>query len=135
MASERANPLDYSRQFWLRAIMVGTIIFLYAPIISLIVFSFNDSRRTIVWRGFTTEWYVKAWNNPRLFEAFSNSLLIAVAAMILATAVGTALAIGLWRYRFPMRSAVEGAVALPIVVPEICLGVAMLVFFARIGWP
>jgi len=131
----RANPLDYSRSLWLRGVLVATIIFLYAPIISLIVFSFNDSRRTIVWRGFTTDWYAKAWNNPRLFEAFSNSLLIAVAAMVLATIIGTALAIGLWRYRFPARSTVEGAVALPIVVPEICMGVAMLVFFARIGWP
>ena len=135
MAASNVRPLDYSRHPLLRLIMAATIFFLYAPIISLIVFSFNDSRRTIVWRGFTTEWYAKAWNNPRLFEAFSNSLLIAVAAMILATIIGTALAIGLWRYRFPARAGVEGAIALPIVVPEICMGVAMLVFFARIGWP
>lgn len=130
-----ANPVDYSRHPWLRLVMVATIVFLYTPIITLVVFSFNDSRRTIVWRGFTTDWYVKAWNNPRLFEAFTNSLLIAGSAMVLATLIGTALAIGLWRYRFPARAMVEGAIALPIVVPEICMGIAMLVFFSRIGWP
>src|SRR3546814_277577 len=98
-------------------------------------FSFNDSRRNIVWQGFTLDWYGRAWNNDRLFEAFANSLMIAVLATALATVIGTMLAIGLWRFRFPGKAAAEGLTALPIVIPEICMGVAMLVFFARLEWP
>ena len=112
-----------------------TLLFLYAPIVILIAFSFNDSRRTIVWRGFTTDWYVRAWNNDRLFEAFTNSLVIAAIVTVLSVIIGTGLAIALWRFRFPGKPGVEGVVALPIVIPEICLGVAMMVFFARIDWP
>jgi len=54
-----------------------TFLIIYLPIITLVVFSFNDSKRNIVWRGFTTKYYEKAWNNPSLFEAFTNSLVIA----------------------------------------------------------
>lgn len=132
---DKPGPLDYTRRWWLRGVVAAVLLFLYAPIIILIAYSFNDSRRNVVWRGFTTDWYVTAWNNERLFEAFTNSLLIALAATVLATVIGTMLAIALWRFRFPGKAAVEGGVALPIVIPEICMGVAMLVFFARIGWP
>lgn len=132
---DKPGPLDYTRRWWMRGVMALALVFLYAPIAILVTYSFNDSRRTIVWRGFTTDWYVAAWNNDRLFEAFTNSLLIALAATVLATVIGTMLAIALWRFRFPGKAAVEGGVALPIVIPEICMGVAMLVFFARIGWP
>ena len=109
---------------------------LYAPIITLIVFSFNDSRRNAVWRGFTTKYYVKAWNNDSLFEAFTNSLVIAVSTTIIATILGTMVALLLWRFRFPFKPAYEGFMALPIVIPEICMGVAMLAFFSRVtGFP
>ena len=109
---------------------------LYAPIITLIVFSFNDSRRNVVWRGFTTKYYLKAWNNESLFEAFTNSLVIAIATTIIATILGTMVALLLWRFRFPFKPMYEGFMALPIVIPEICMGVAMLAFFSRVtGFP
>jgi spermidine/putrescine transport system permease protein len=129
------GPLDYTRRLWLQAVVGLTLLFLYAPIAILILFSFNDSRRTVVWRGFTTDWYVAAWTNDRLFEAFTNSLVIAFLATILSVVIGTTLAIALWRFRFPAKPAFEGLVALPIVIPEICMGVAMMVFFARVDWP
>lgn len=129
------GPLDYTRRLWMQAIIGLTLLFLYAPIAILVAFSFNDSRRTIVWRGFTTDWYVRAWNNDRLFEAFTNSLMIAAVVTVLSVVIGTSLAIALWRFRFPGKPAFEGLVALPIVIPEICMGVAMMVFFARIDWP
>ena len=129
------GPLEYTRRLWMQAILGLTLLFLYAPIVILIAFSFNDSRRTIVWRGFTTDWYVRAWNNERLFEAFTNSLVIAAMATALSLVIGTGLAIALWRFRFPGKPVFEGLVALPIVIPEICMGVAMMVFFARIDWP
>ena len=60
------GPLDYGRRLWLRVTVGLTLAFLYAPIVTLIVFSFNDSRRNIVWRGFTTRYYEKAWQNSSL---------------------------------------------------------------------
>ena len=119
----------------LRAFMGLFFLVLYAPIIALIAFSFNDSRRNIVWRGFTTKYYVKAWHNDGLFEAFLNSLTIAAANMLLGTLLGVTAAILLWRFRFPGKALMDGTLALPIVIPEICMGVAMLVFFNALKWP
>jgi spermidine/putrescine transport system permease protein len=129
------GPLEYTRRLWLRLWLFAVFVFLYAPIVILVVFSFNDSRRNIVWQGFTTEYYVRAAQNASLIEAFSNSLIIAFVSTILSTIIGALLALGLWRFRFPGRAALDGAAALPIVIPEICMGVALLVFFNRVGWP
>ena len=128
-------PLDYAGRWWMRAFLAMFFVVLYAPIVALVAFSFNDSRRNIVWRGFTTKYYAKAWNNDSLLEAFANSLTIAVANMVLGTLLGVAAAIALWRFRFPGKAAADGMLALPIVVPEICMGVAMLVFFNAVNWP
>ena len=128
-------PLDYARRWWMRGFLALFFVALYAPVVALMAFSFNDSRRNIVWRGFTTKYYAKAWNNDSLLEAFANSLTIAVANMIIGTALGVSAAIMLWRFRFPGKAAMDGALALPIVVPEICMGVAMLVFFNAVNWP
>lgn len=135
LTSANQQPLDYGKRFWLRALMVITFVLLYAPIFTLIAFSFNDSKRNIVWKGFTLKYYEKAWNNASLVEAFSNSLTIAVMCTLLSTIIGTMVALLLWRFRFPFKSAYEGFMTLPIVIPEICMGVAMLAFFARTGWP
>ncbi len=129
------GPLDYTRRWWLRLWLAATFLFLYAPIIILILFSFNDSRRNIVWRGFTFEYYEKAANNLSLLEAFANSLVIALVSTVIAVVLGGLLALALHRYRFPGKAGVEALNTLPIVVPEICMGVALLVFFAEIGWP
>ena len=75
---KRIGPLDYTRRWWLRLAVAFTFLMLYAPIVTLVAFSFNDSRRNIVWRGFTFKYYEKAWNNDSLFEAFINSLSIAL---------------------------------------------------------
>ena len=135
MAARRIAPLDYTRRWWLRHTVAGTFLLLYAPIAALVAFSFNDSRRNIVWRGFTFKYYEKAWNNESLIEAFTNSLTIALVNTALSTVLGVLVAVMLWRFRFPGKAAYEGFVVLPIVIPEICMGVAMLAFFARIGWP
>lgn len=129
------GPLDYSRRLSLRLTVGLTLFFLYAPILGLIVFSFNDSRRNIVWRGFTTDYYVKLFNNDALMLAFGNSLTVALFTTLFSTVLGALTAYVLWRYRFPGKAVYEGGMALPIVIPEICMGVAMMVFFARIGWP
>jgi spermidine/putrescine transport system permease protein len=135
-AKEKPGPLEYMRQWPLRIIVGLTLLFLYLPLITLMVFSFNTSRRNIVWQGFTTDWYVKAFNNDSLLQAFINSLMIAFFCTVISVILGALAAVMLWRFRFPGKTVVEGSMALPIVVPEICLGVAMLVFFARVmPWP
>lgn len=133
--SRPIGPLEYTRRTWMRLTLLATFVFLYAPIVTLIAFSFNDSRRNIVWRGFTLKYYEKALANEELIEAFVNSLTIAFVQTIIATVLGALTALVLWRFRFRGRAGYEGAMALPIVIPEICMGVAMLAFFARIGWP
>lgn len=128
-------PLDYAGNFWLRIWFALNLLFLYAPLIVLIIFSFNDSRRNVVWRGFTTKYYEKAWNNSQLVEALGNSLTIALLATIISLFLGAVAAVLLWRFRFPFKGAVDGAISLPIIVPEICLGVAFLMFFSYVNWP
>ena len=81
-------PLEYSRRLWVQLTIAGTFVFLYLPIVTLIVFSFNDSRRNIVWQGFTFKYYVSAAGNTELIEAFGNSLFIALAATLISMVVG-----------------------------------------------
>ncbi|NMM45920.1 ABC transporter permease [Rhodospirillaceae bacterium KN72] len=130
-----AGPLDYLRKWPLLTVMAATFIFLYVPLLTLMAYSFNDSRRNIVWRGFTTDYYGKLFNNTDLMIAFGNSLTIALFSTIFSLVLGAMVAILLWRFKFPLKPLYEGTMALPIVIPEICMGVAMLAFFARIGWP
>jgi len=118
-SSNRAGPFDYSRKWSLRsAFLLGTV-FLYAPIIVLIVFSFNDSRRggNILWKGFTTKYYGRAFANDELMLAFGNSITIAVVSTIISVILGALTAVVLWRFRFPLKPLYEGLVALPIVIP------------------
>jgi spermidine/putrescine transport system permease protein len=128
-------PLEYTRKLWMRSWVGLTMLFLYAPLLVLMIFSFNDSRRNIEWKGFTLKYYEKALNNDSLVEAMVNSLTIAFLATIVSLVIGALAAVMLWRFRFPFKGLVEGTMSLPIIVPEICLGVAFLIFFAKIDWP
>lgn len=128
-------PLEYTKRLWMRSWVALTLLFLYLPLIVLIVFSFNDSKRNIVWRGFTFKYYGKVFENDSLVLALGNSITIAFIATIFSVILGALAAVMLWRFRFPGKPGVEGVMALPIVVPEICMGVALLVFFAKLNWP
>ncbi len=129
-------PLEYNRRWPMRLWLFGVFFFLYAPLVALIAFSFNNSKRNIVWQGFTLDYYRKLFNNNELMLAFANSLTIAACATLIAVVLGAMAAIVLWRFHVWGKSAAEGTMALPIVVPEICMGVAMLVFFTRVmPWP
>lgn len=128
--------LDYWRRWPMRLILVGTGLFLYVPLLILVVFSFNDSRRTTVWRGFTLDWYQKLIGNADLLLALGNSLMIALVSTLVSLVLGTLAALALWRFRFPGSTLLGSFISLPIVVPEICLGVAFLIFFAQVmPWP
>jgi len=131
-----SGPLEYLRRWPLQAWLVMVGIFLYAPLLTLMAFSFNDSKRNIVWKGFTFKYYEKVLHNDSLITAFGNSLTIAAISTLISVILGAMAALLLWRFRFSGKTVLDGAMALPIVVPEICMGVAMLVFFAKVmPWP
>jgi spermidine/putrescine transport system permease protein len=132
---DRPTPLEYGRKRWLQAVMLGNFVFLYFPIVALVAFSFNDSKLNITWQGFTLKYYVQAFNNASLHEAFINSMIIAFWSTVVSTVLGTMLGLVLHRYRFPGKEPFDGWVHLPIVIPEISLGVAMLAFFAAVRMP
>ncbi|MGF1609207.1 MAG: ABC transporter permease [Kiloniellales bacterium] len=131
----QVGPLEYGRKRWLQLVMFLGFFFLYFPILSLVAFSFNDSRRNIVWQGFTLRYYEMALNNQALHAAFTNSLFIAFVSTLVSTVLGAMLGLSLYRFRFPGKGPFEGWVHLPIVIPEICMGVAALAFFARLDIP
>lgn len=134
--TEEPILLDYARRWPLRLWMIAIGLFLYAPLVVLVAMSFNDSRRTTQWRGFTTSWYRKVFEDWELVQSLLNSLAIAASSTAISLVLGTLAAIALWRFRFGGKVLVDGALSLPIVVPEICMGVAMLIFFARVmPWP
>ncbi|HWU49909.1 MAG TPA: ABC transporter permease [Asticcacaulis sp.] len=130
------GPLEYLRRWPIQLSVGAVLVFLYAPLITLMVFSFNNSRANVVWRGFTLKYYDKAIHDDSLITAFGNSLTIAACSTVISLILGAMVAIALWRFRFPGKSVLDGALAIPIVVPEICMGVGMLVFFAKVlPWP
>ena len=133
---KKAGPFDYSRKWSLRCVFIAGCVFLYAPIVVLIVFSFNDSHRggNVLWKGFTTKYYERAFANEELMLAFGNSLTIAVVSTIISVILGALTAVVLWRFRFPFKPLYEGLVSLPIVIPEICIGVSLAMFFSTMGW-
>ena len=135
LTRSRPTPLEYTRKKWFQLILLLNFIFLYFPIVALVAFSFNNSRRNITWRGFTLKYYVKAFNNESLFDAFVNSLIVAGISTVVSTILGAMLGLALYRFRFPAKNAFDGWIHLPIIIPEICMGVAMLAFFSRLNVP
>ncbi len=107
---------------------------LYIPIAVLIAFSFNDSRSSLTWRGFTTDWYVKLLEDGDLLAAAANSGVVALLAATCATVVGTLTALALYRYRFLGKGLAEGLVFVLIVAPEIVMGISLLILFVAIGF-
>ena len=83
----------------------------------------------MVWKQFTIEWYVKLIQDPLVLDALKNSLIVAVVAMILSTIIGTLTAYGLFRYRFRGKTVFDGVLFLPIVTPEIVVGISLVIFF------
>jgi putrescine transport system permease protein len=114
--------------------------FLYGPIAVLIVYSFNDSRLVAVWGGFSTRWYAALLDNDRILDAAWLSLRIAAANATVAVALGTVAAFALVRWRrFRGKAVLGGLLTAPLVMPEIILGLSMLLLFVWLegwsGWP
>ena len=120
------------RNRWLTGFALLIYGFLFAPIVVLIVFSFNQSRRNFVWQGFTLDWYPKLFANRDLLDAVSVTLQVAAIAVVAATVLGSLLGLGLARIRFRGSGATETLLLLPMVTPEIIMGISLLIFFAQL---
>ncbi len=119
--------------WFLRSWTVLVFLFLYIPIAVLVVYSFNSSRLNIVWQSFTVEWYGKLLSNGPLIKAAQNSLVIATITTLLSVVIGTTGAWLLHRYRYRYSQFFRTLVAIPMVMPEILMGISLLILFATAG--
>ena len=108
-------------------------LFLYLPIFILILYSFNASKYSVSWSGFTWQWYEKVLENDALLEAAFNSILIATLSSFAATFLGTLGAVALFRYQFKGKDFLKSLVYILILSPEIVMGIALLILFVSIG--
>lgn len=114
---------------WTALVMV----FFYAPIAILVGFSFNTSRLNILWEGFTLEWYAAIWRDRVLVRSLNNSLVVAAVTTVLAVALGTGGAWLLYRYRFPGLRLWQTLIFIPMIVPEVIMGVSLLILYVVIN--
>jgi spermidine/putrescine transport system permease protein len=116
---------------------IAGYLFLYLPIVILVVFSFNASRYTGAWQGFTTEWYKSLFSNEALGDALRNSLIVAGGSTLISAVFGTMVALAMERYDFRGKLAFDSLLYLPIIIPDIAMAVMLLSFFvlahARLG--
>jgi spermidine/putrescine transport system permease protein len=119
------------RSPWLWAAALAAYAFLYVPLIIVVVYSFNDSRLNAEWVGFTLDWYRKLAANDDMLAAAGNSLLIALTASLVSTVLGTMAGVALHRYRLRLLPIL---VLAPIAIPEILMGVSLLIFFVLLNF-
>lgn len=112
-------------------------VFLFLPIAVVVFNSFNasTSKPYLSWKGFTLDWYVKLWDNSALLQSFGNTILIALLSTLLATMIGTIGAIGMYKYKFKGKSVIDALLYVPVVIPEIVLGISLLTLFANANIP
>ena len=119
------------RSPWLWAAAIAAYAFLYVPLVIVVVYSFNDSRLNAEWVGFTLDWYDKLFHNDEMLAAAGNSLLIALTASLVSTVLGTMAGIAMFRYRTRLLPIL---VLTPIAIPEILMGVSLLIFFVLLDF-
>lgn len=103
--------------------------FLYLPIGVVVLFSFNTSKRNIVFEGFTLKWYERLFENGPLLQAYGNTLLVGLSSTVIATVIGTLASYGMSKYKFRGKSVIDTLLYIPVVIPEIVLGISLLAIF------
>jgi spermidine/putrescine transport system permease protein len=135
VSAEGGPPLPTRRPAfsWERLLLAShswlVFLFLYVPILVLIVFSFNAGKQTAVWEGFTLDWYSRLFENELMLRAVRNSLIVATLTTVAATIIGSLAALALARYNFGGKAATQSMLYLPIIIPEIVIGAALVTFF------
>lgn len=118
------------------AVYLGVILFLsYVPILLTVIYSFNESKLTSVWTGFSFKWYQKLLNDRDIREALLNSLILAVSSCFSATVIGTMGALGMKKVPLKSNGLIEYISTLPMMIPEIILGMVFLAGFSLVGLP
>jgi spermidine/putrescine transport system permease protein len=138
VAPTNTSPPPIQQRRSLTEILLGghsmlVFLFFYAPIVVLIVFSFNDSRFVNQWTGFSLEWYTKLFQNEEIGLALRNSLIVASVSTFCSTIIGTLVALGMERFRFRGKNALDSTLYLPIIIPDISMAVMLLLFFVQAG--
>ena len=109
--------------------------FLYIPIMVLIAFSFNESKLNVVWTGFTFKWYESLLHNEGILEAVKNSFVVAIISTVISVVIGTLTAIGLYKYKFKGKNVLDAILNIPLIIPEIVMGISLLAFFSIVKLP
>lgn len=123
MKSKKINSIKF-------LYLILIFMFLYIPIMVLIAFSFNQSKLNVVWTGFTFKWYASLLHNASILDAVKNSFIIAIISTIISVIIGTLAAIGMYRYKFRGKKLVDSILYVPLVIPEIVMGISLLAFFS-----
>lgn len=117
---------NFTKNFYLFLVFV----FMYAPIVVMTIYSFNDSKsRTTQWKGFTLKWYIKLFEDSQILKALQTTLLIALVSAIIATVIGTLAAIGISRMSAKFKAIVMGITQLPVLNPDIVTGISLMILF------
>jgi len=133
-AGRHARRAARKRFSFSHLVFMITMIFLFLPLVILILYSFNDST-SMRWTGFSLRWYSRLFSERELWRSFWNSIIIAFSSAMTATVIGTFGAIGVNWYRFRLRNYVQTVSFLPMILPEIIIGVSLSIFFAGAGIP
>jgi spermidine/putrescine transport system permease protein len=120
--------------FWLRLVAILIYAYIYFPILILIIFSFNTQKINVRWEGFTFRWYEELFNDQDVIHAVRNTLIVATISTLVATIIGTMAALALQRYRFRGYTFTESTLYIPVIIPEVVMGISLLAFFALIGF-
>ncbi len=127
--------MGYRLPRWVLVLSVVVYAFLHLPILVLVVFSFNDSKFSVDWAGFTLDWYRRLLQRPDILRGLKASLIVGGVATVVSAVLGTLIALALARHRFRGRTAFEGFLYVPIVTPEIVVGISLLILFALVKVP
>lgn len=103
--------------------------FFYTPILVLIIFSFNAGKTATTWQGISLRWYSELVNDPAILKAFTNTIIVAFVSTALSTVIGTMISLAMERYRFPFKLTLDAVLYMPIIIPEIVIALATLLFF------
>ncbi len=139
MAATRRQTRSRARELFNRHALtwlaIGIFLFLYLPIIVLMVYSFNENRVVGVWSGFSTRWYAELWQDRAMGSALRVSLWVAVWSTVISTILGTLAALALERYRFFGKLTYDAVLYLPVIIPDIVMALSTLLFFVIAAVP
>ncbi|MFA9466581.1 MAG: ABC transporter permease [Velocimicrobium sp.] len=112
-------------------------LFLFIPIFVIVINSFNatTSKPYLSWKGFTFNWYIKLFDNTALLESFQNTIIIAICSTLISIIIGTIAAVGMYKYKFAGKNIIDALLYIPVVIPEIVLGISLLTLFAKTNIP